>query len=163
MKYNKLNQLFYLEPPKESIMRILFTFLLLSITALVFAQNKDEEAIRGILSRQQDCWNKGDLECFMNGYWESDDLKFVGGNGVIYGYDSTLERYKRSYPNRDAMGTLTFDILEMERISKNAYSVVGKFHLARTIGDAEGHFTLLWKKLGGEWVIVMDHSSSASS
>ena len=139
---------------------ILVSFV--AVAGPVFGQKSDKEMILSILDRQTECWNKGDVECFMNGYWESDQLKFVGGSGVTYGYDATLERYRRNYPDKTAMGTLTFDILEVERISKTAYTVVGKFHLARTIGDLEGHFTLLWRKIDGEWVIVMDHSSSAS-
>jgi ketosteroid isomerase-like protein len=139
---------------------LIFTLFVL-LTVSVFGQKSDEELIRHALNRQQDCWNKGDLECFMNGYWESDQLKFVGGSGVTYGYDATLERYQKGYPDRTAMGKLTFDIRDMERISGDAYSVVGKFHLARTIGDLQGYFTLLWRKIDGEWVIVMDHTSAS--
>ena len=141
--------------------RLVLILIMLAPGISTLAQTKDEVSIRAVLARQQECWNKGDLDCFMVGYWESEQLKFVGGNGVTYGYAATLERYKKGYPNRDAMGTLNFDILEVDRLSKDAYSVVGKYHLTRTIGDAEGHFTLLWRKIDGEWVIVMDHSSAA--
>jgi hypothetical protein len=144
------------------IMKTQTTFLILLVlfsVSTVNGQDPDELRIRAILDRQQDCWNQGDVECFMEGYWESEDLKFIGSSGVTYGYDQTLENYRKRYPDRQAMGTLKFDILEMERICEDAFSVVGKFHLDREIGDLEGFFTLLWRKMEGEWVIVQDHSS----
>ena len=129
---------------------------------VAFSQDADVDAILKVLNRQEECWSSGDIDCFMVGYWQSEDLKFVGANGVTYGYKNTLERYKRSYPTKEQMGVLTFEIKELDKISKDCYSMVGRFHLKRTVGDAEGHFTLLWRKIDGEWVIVMDHTSAKS-
>jgi ketosteroid isomerase-like protein len=96
----------------------------------------------------------------MKGYWKSDSLMFIGKSGVTYGYNNTLENYKKGYPTRDAMGILKFTILKVEKISADAYFVVGKWHLTREkVGDVEGHYTLLFKQIKGEWVIVADHSS----
>jgi len=122
------------------------------------AQNFETE-IRSILSQQQDCWNKGDIDCFMVGYWESDDLRFMGKNGITRGFEATKARYKKSYPDQSAMGTLNFDILSVEKISRNQAILIGKWHLDRETEDLEGHFSLLWKKIEGEWLIVLDHSS----
>jgi len=122
--------------------------------------NADLEAIDQVLKRQVRAWNDGDVEAFMEGYWESEQLKFIGKNGVVKGYEATLARYKRNYPDKAAMGTLTFDILSKEKLSRKVAFVVGKWHLSRgEVGDLEGHFSLLWKKIKGEWVIVADHSS----
>lgn len=118
-----------------------------------------EEMIINRLSIQQECWNSGDLECFMIGYWQSDSLMFIGTSGIIYGYENTLERYRRSYPDKTAMGQLNFEVKHINKVSEDAYFVVGKYHLTREIGDAEGHFTLLWRLIDGEWTIVADHSS----
>lgn len=123
------------------------------------AQTADEKAVRQVLDEQTKAWNNGDLESFMVGYWESDSLLFIGKSGPKYGYQTTLQNYKRGYPDTAAMGKLHFDILQMKRLSVMYYFIVGKFHLQRTIGDLEGHFTLLFKKLKGKWVIVADHSS----
>ncbi len=124
-----------------------------------FAQSKDENAIRNILSSQTNAWNTGNIENFMQGYWQNDSLMFIGKSGVTYGWQKTLDNYKKNYPDADAMGKLDFKILQTKRLSVLYYSVVGKWHLARTIGDLSGHFTLLFKKIKSNWVIVSDHSS----
>jgi ketosteroid isomerase-like protein len=129
-------------------------------TIPTIAQTKDEQAIRSILDAQTKYWNIGDLENFMKGYWNNDSLMFIGKTGVTYGYNNTLENYKKGYPTRDAMGTLKFNILKVEKLSPDAYFVVGKWHLTRQkVGDVEGHYTLMFRKIRGEWVIVADHSS----
>ena len=115
--------------------------------------------ITEIMKKQELCWNKGDLECFMNGYWESDSLMFVSKDKIYYGYQNTLERYQSTYPNKEAMGELTFKFLHMEMLGNASFYMVGQYHLKRSIGDLMGHFTLLWKKIDGVWVIVSDHSS----
>jgi ketosteroid isomerase-like protein len=132
-------------------------FLAFSVTA--FSQSKDETEIRRILNRQVAEWNKGDIDEFMKGYWQSDSLMFIGKSGVTYGYTNTLNNYKKGYADTVQMGKLKFDILHVKRISKDAYFVVGKWHLKRTIGDIGGHYTLLWRRINGKWVIVADHSS----
>lgn len=95
----------------------------------------------------------------MQGYWQSDSLMFIGKSGVTRGWQATLDNYKRGYPDRAAMGTLTFTLVSMQPTGSKSALVVGKWHLARTEGDLQGHFSLLWKKLKGKWVIVADHSS----
>ena len=122
-------------------------------------QTTDEKSIRQLLSDQTRNWNNGDLEGFMNGYWENDSLLFIGKSGPKYGYQTTLANYRKGYPDTAAMGKLKFDILQMKRLSVMYYFVAGKFHLQRSIGDLEGYFTLLFKKMKGKWVIVVDHSS----
>lgn len=137
---------------------ILFSFLTI-VTLPSFAQSNDEQVIRNILDEQTKSWNKGELENFMSGYWKSDSLMFIGKSGVTYGWKNTLENYKKGYPDRTAMGELVFDIILVEKISPEYYHVVGKWLLKRTIGDLKGHYTLLFKKINGQWVIVADHSS----
>jgi ketosteroid isomerase-like protein len=133
-------------------------FLLL-ITVQVYGQDHDEKEIRGILSSQSGAWNRGDVDAFMIGYWESDSLMFVGGSGITYGYVNTLANYKKRYPDAAAMGQLIFNLIRISALSKEYYHVTGKWHLKRTIGDVGGHFTLLFRKINGRWVIISDHSS----
>ena len=139
-----------------------FYFLLITsafILGSASAQNKDELAIRKSLNEQLDAWNKGDIPRFMEPYWKSDSLMFIGKSGITYGWQETLNNYKKGYPDAAAMGKLDFDILQVRRLSGDHFFVVGKWHLARTIGDVGGHFTLLFRKVDGRWVIVADHSS----
>ena len=119
----------------------------------------DEAAIRAIMDQQVRCWNTGDLNCFMEGYWRSDSLMFIGKTGITYGYDNTLANYRKRYPDRAAMGTLHFDVLSLEALSEDAYFMVGRWSLQRSIGDVGGHFTLLFRRMDGQWRIVKDHSS----
>lgn len=141
-------------------MKQFFIAVLLLLAVHAGAQTKDVQTILSILDTQTKSWNSGDLENFMKGYWKSDSLMFIGKSGVTYGYNNTLENYKKGYPTRDAMGILKFTILKVEKISAAAYFVVGKWHLTREkVGNVEGHYTLLFKKIKREWVIVADHSS----
>lgn len=120
----------------------------------------DREEILAVLEEQTGYWNKGKLEKFMEGYWPSDSLKFIGKNGITYGWQQTLDNYKTRYPDKESRGTLRFEILHVEFITKDAAFVIGKFFLTRPKkGDASGHFTLLWRKIKGKWLIVADHSS----
>ena len=123
------------------------------------AQKPGEAAIRSLLDSQTIAWNNGDIEGFMKGYWKSDSLVFIGKSGVKYGYNTTLENYKKGYPDTASMGKLKFEILEMKRLSALYFHVVGKWHLQRTIGDVGGHFTLLLRKIKNRWYIISDHSS----
>jgi ketosteroid isomerase-like protein len=138
--------------------KLLFCFLFFQLT-FSFAQNKDEQTIRNMLDRQTKDWNRGDISAFMKGYWESDSLMFIGKNGVTYGFQTTLNNYKKNYPDTTAMGQLQFQILQVKPLGNGHYFVLGKWMLKRTIGDLSGHYTLLFKKIKGEWLIVADHSS----
>jgi ketosteroid isomerase-like protein len=134
-------------------------FLLVFSPFLLSAQSKDEKAVQDLLERQSKDWNAGNIENFMKGYWENDSLMFVGKSGVTYGYNATLENYKKGYPDRAAMGELSFNFIKIKKLSPEYIFVVGKWHLKRTIGDVQGHFNLLFQKIKGQWVIIVDHSS----
>jgi ketosteroid isomerase-like protein len=136
---------------------LLFLFLIVSVVAQ--AQSKDEKEIRHLLAVQTEAWNRGDLEECMQTYWKSDSLMFIGKNGVKWGWQETLNNYKKGYPDTTAMGKLSFEIIEVKRLSVLYFYVVGKWMLKRSIGDLSGHYDLLLKKIKGRWYIVADHSS----
>jgi ketosteroid isomerase-like protein len=133
--------------------------LLLFVASTAFAQDNDLRTIRSVMSQQQKDWNNGELIAFMQGYWNSDSLKFISSRGVNYGWQATLAGYQKGYPTKDAMGTLTFTILSLEKIADASAFMIGKWHLKRSDDEPNGHFTLLWKKINGKWVIVADHTS----
>jgi ketosteroid isomerase-like protein len=140
-------------------MRILATACFCLVSLFAMAQASDEQQIRGILDRQVEAWNRGDLRAFMNGYWESDSLMYIGKGGVTYGYAPTLQSYIRNYGDTARMGKLSFQLLHLQRLAPDVFFVVGKWSLRRSAGDTGGHYTLVWKKINGSWVIVSDHSS----
>lgn len=138
----------------------LFLCLLFALfSSLTFSQTTDESRIRHVLEKQENDWNRGDLEKYMQGYWKNDSVMFVGKSGITYGWQKTLDNYKKGYQDKEAMGKLNFTIVEMRPTSPKYYFVVGKWHLKRTTGDLQGIFTLLFKKINGKWLIVADHSS----
>lgn len=140
------------------LISILCLFLAFTPFKNLFAQNEDVIAIKHLLNRQKDDWNKGNVTAFMKGYWESDSLLFIG-QSVSNGYQKTLDNYKKSYPDAAAMGHLNFEFVEFRKLSPEYYFVVGKWHLKRSIGDVGGAYTLLFRKIKGKWTIVVDHSS----
>lgn len=121
----------------------------------------EKAAVRRVLTEQSLCWSQGDLECFMQGYWKSDSLLFVGSRGLTYGWQQTLDNYRRGYPDAAAMGRLAFEVKEMRELSPETMLVVGKWHLARKVdaGDLEGHFSVIFRKFEEGWKIIADHSS----
>jgi hypothetical protein len=138
---------------------ILFSLPLFSAAQPSIKINKDETAIRNLLDSQTKAWNRGDIEGFMKGYWQNDSLMFIGKSGVTYGWSNTLKNYKKSYPDTTAMGKLSFEVLQVRQLSSSYYHVVGKWFLNRSIGNLSGHYTLLFQKIKGIWVIIADHSS----
>jgi len=139
--------------------KYLVLFFLLTASIQAFARYNDEQAIRQMLAAQVTEWNKGHIEGYMKGYWENDSLLFIGKSGPTYGYNATLQRYKKSYPDAAHMGVLTSTVISIKKLSADYYFVVGKWHLNREAGDVSGSYTLLLHKIKGEWVIVTDHSS----
>ncbi len=116
-------------------------------------------AITKVLLTQQAAWNRGDIEAFMEGYLKTEDLSFVGSKGVTKGWEATLNNYKKGYPDKAAMGELIFDIISIDQLSNNAAFMIGKYTLKREQDEPSGYFTLLWKKVNGEWVIAVDQTS----
>jgi ketosteroid isomerase-like protein len=125
-----------------------------------FAQGHgDEAAIRTMLARQVVQWNRGNIAGYMIGYWQNDSLVFIGKNGPTYGYAATLARYQKAYPDATKMGQLTSTILRVRMLSPEWSYVTGRWELKRAAGDLGGYYTLLLRKMKGEWLIVEDHSS----
>jgi ketosteroid isomerase-like protein len=138
-----------------------FLLLFFFVAPTLRAQSSaDRQAILRAMDEQTQAWNAGNLDQFMNGYWQSDSLKFIGSSGITYGWQNTLDRYRKNYPDQASRGSLRFEILSVDLTSKDAAFVIGRFFLTRPQkGDASGYFTLLWRKIGGQWKIVVDHTS----
>lgn len=146
-------------------MKTLFkSFFFLGLLSLFLGCNScpvadDEKGILNLLSQQEKDWNAGNIDAYMKGYWQSDSLIFVGKSGVKHGWNETLLNYKKSYPDAQTMGVLSFEILKIELLSNQNAFVLGKWKLQRVTDMPHGCFTLLLKKIQGQWFIVLDHSS----
>jgi hypothetical protein len=144
-------------------MKALFAcFFLILGCSLTAQEDADFAQIRAALKQQEADWNKGDIPAFMEVYWKSAQLQFIGAAGVTKGWQQTLDGYKRRYPDRDAMGQLTFGIVSMEKLGKKSVFLVGTWDLKRKNDAPGGHFILIWKKIQGKWVITADHTSARS-
>lgn len=140
---------------------LIFAFLILSAIS-VSAQSKDEKtkaAIKKVMDEQTAAWNRGDIEGFMKGYWNSPEMMFVSGDSMTKGWQPTLDRYKKSYDSRSKMGNLTFSELEITLTGKDSAVVFGRFTLEREKDKPTGLFTLNFRKFNDGWKIILDHTS----
>ena len=124
---------------------------------------KDRAVITQLITNQQDSWNKGDIDAFVEPYWHSPDLTFSGATGVSRGFEGVRARYKKVYPDHSAMGKLDFSDLEFHFIGKEGALVLGHWHLTReksSGGDIGGVFSLVWQHFPEGWRIIHDHTSA---
>lgn len=135
--------------------------LLLLLPVIVMAGNAAETEIRAVMAAAEDGWNGGDLEAYMVGYWKSEDLRFASGGSVTRGWETTLARYGKGYPDRATMGKLTFSDMDITLLSDDAAYVFGSWRLDRAEDAPHGLFTLVFRRMDGGWRIVHDHTSSA--
>ncbi|MEQ1761950.1 MAG: DUF4440 domain-containing protein [Pyrinomonadaceae bacterium] len=138
-------------------------FLVLLLSVFVMGQSDSQKTkiadIRAVMDKQAVDWNRGDIPAFMEGYWKSDQLTFVSTRGVTKGWQPTLDNYKKGYPDKAAMGLLTFSDLEITVVSKDAAVVLGSWSLKRVKDNPGGKFTLIFRKFKEGWRIVHDHTS----
>jgi ketosteroid isomerase-like protein len=127
----------------------------------VSAQDSPDQAIRKVMADQAAAWNRGSIDDFMKGYWQNDSLVFVGQSGPTYGYSHTLANYKKHYDTPDKMGKLFFTLLSIKQLSPDYCFVIGKWLLKRQPKDVGGIYSLLFRKIDGQWQIVVDHTSSS--
>lgn len=136
--------------------------LILSAASAMPAQTKAEKIrleIRKVMDEQVAAWNNGDIDGFMKGYWNSEELVFVSADRVTKGWQQTTDNYKKSYNTREKMGVLTFSELEIEVLGKDSAKVLGRWKVAHEPKDSQGRFTLIFRKFKDGWKIVHDHTS----
>ncbi len=144
------------EKNKYLHMKNLFTIILLSSFGIFFSQEKD---ILKVLHTQQTAWNNGDIENFMKGYWKDDSLLFIGSKGPTYGWQKTLDNYKKTYPNKEMMGVLEFSDIHVKMLGKKHAYVFGKWKLIRANDTPNGIYTLVFQKFNDGWKIISDHTN----
>jgi beta-aspartyl-peptidase (threonine type) len=143
---------------------LLILVALVCLSAAAIGQTRQQKAqavadILGVMDAQVAAWNRGDIEGFMKGYWNSPKLAFVSGDNITRGWQSTLDRYKKNYDSKAKMGTLEFREVEVNVLSPDAAVVLGSWHLAREKDEPHGKFSLVFRKMADGWRIVIDHTS----
>ena len=141
-----------------SSVALILVFAAVGLSQSEAQKKRITDDIISVMNAQSAAWNRGDIEGFMHGYWNSDKLVFVSSR-VTRGWQPTLENYRRSYPTKEAMGTLTFSELEVTVLSNDAAVVLGSWSLQRANDNPKGKFTLIFRKLKEGWRIVHDHTT----
>ena len=143
-------------------MKYLWLLLLTGLVSCGNPTNKidSKAAIMAVLMQQQRFWNQGDIAGYMKGYLKSDSLRFASGGNVSYGWQTTLDRYLKGYPDKDAMGQLLFSRIDIKMLSENSALVFGKWELRRKSDHPRGLFSLIFKRTGCGWRIIHDHTSA---
>jgi ketosteroid isomerase-like protein len=145
----------------------LFVLIFAGVAAVTFcparnlqAEDESTRAVIAVLTDQQAAWNRADVAAFMQGYWNSPDVMFVGASGITRGWQPVMDRYRKSYPDAKAMGHLDFTDLEVRALGKEDALVLGRFHLKRDSDEFGGVFTLVFQRFPEGWKIICDHTSA---
>jgi uncharacterized protein (TIGR02246 family) len=147
---------------RTSALAIIFCISTAAIVSAAPRQTQNATAqIRSVLRAQQEAWNRGDIDGFMNGYARSASTVFVSEDTIRRGWETVRERYRKKYSDRAKMGTLAFSDLEITLLSPDAAVVLGRWSLKRANDQPHGRFTLIFKRLPEGWRIVHDHTSAA--
>ena len=146
--------------------RLLPVLLLMLLSPLALAADTAATAAaRNVLAAQKEAWNRGDIDGFMQGYARSDTIRFAGGDKFNYGWQATLDSYRKGYPDAAAMGKLDFDLIEVRELAPDVVYVFGKWRLSRANEAADkaphGLFTLIVERADGVWAVTRDHTSAA--
>ncbi len=146
---------------KYKIILFLFAFLI-NATAVSYSQKPSQKVIKKILaaiSNQEKSWNNGSIKDYMNYYYNSDSLQFITKLGITYGWQTTLDNYLKTFPDKQTMGILYFSDIKLTRIDSKTVVVSAKWQLQRENDSPGGWFTQIWKKTKGKWLIIIDHTS----
>lgn len=135
--------------------------ILATVMACVGCAPAHHAAVMNVLRTQQDAWNRGDIDGFMQHYWKSDKLTFSAGGETHRGWQATYDRYRQRYPTAGRMGKLTFSDLEVLPLGRRAALVLGRWRLEREGDPAGGNFSVVFRRFGGRWIIVHDHTSQS--
>ena len=143
------------------MLRFFIFFSIISFNTILSQNIKEKDSLQilDVLETQRIAWNDNDINEFMQGYLKSDKLVFSGSNGPIYGWNYVKKRYLKTYSSKELMGYLDFDINDLFLISKKVALLLGKFNIKRDDENLSGYFTLVFKKIKGNWYIVSDHTS----
>lgn len=120
------------------------------------------EAVRAVLDAQVAAWNRGDIDGFMDGYMRGPDTVFISGDSITRGWQTVLDRYKKSYDSREKMGTLAFLEIEIKPLKRDSAIAFGRWQLKRAADTPHGRFTLIFRRTREGWRITHDHTSSAT-
>lgn len=144
-------------PGGSAMHRIWLGILVLWAVAAPAQGPGPQAAIETLLREQSAAWTRGDLDAFCSVY--ADDALFVTPSGLTRGRTAVLERYRKRYPDRAAMGSLSLEIQELRDLGPEGASVAARWVLSYPGQEKkEGYTLIVFRKVGGAWKIVQDAS-----
>ncbi len=141
-----------------------FLFLLIISLFVFYSEsfsqtNQSEKDAVNAMIEQKNAWNRGDLTGYMDAYWNSDSLIFIGKNGPQCGWNTTYENYRKGFPDKAEMGNLEFTFLNIKSQSESIVTVIGKWELTIKEKKRGGYFTCILKIIDGKWKVIIDHTN----
>ncbi|RLD88685.1 MAG: hypothetical protein DRJ09_07900, partial [Bacteroidetes bacterium] len=122
---------FITKPLTMKYLIIILAFVASSCNQLENNPSISKKEVLAVIMQQQDFWNQGNIKGYMKGYFKSDSLRFASGDHVSYGWQTTLDRYLKGYPDKKTMGTLLFSNIDIKLLSHNTALVFGQWALQR--------------------------------
>ena len=149
---------------KAKLAYLMVMGLSLSTTGVLSSQDPGsgaEKEVRQVLSDQQEAWNQGDLNLFMETYWKSSKMSYFSGGTVIEGWQGLKERYERRYRGKgESLGRVTFSEIKVEKLGTEHALIKGRWNLIRDGEDPLGGlFSLVFRRFDEGWKIIHDHTS----
>ena len=151
-------------PPAVALAAIALFFSQAACVRMPGGERQSAEAaaaVRAVLDAQVQAWNRGDVDGYMDGYERAETTTFVSGDTVTRGWQTVLERYRKSYDTREKMGALEFSELDIKPLSPFYAQATGRWKLTRAADAPAGRFTLIFRRTDRGWRITHDHTSSA--
>lgn len=131
-----------------------------AVPALAATAAEDEAAIRKVIADMQAAWNRGDFRGYMDGFLNP-GVVFVSRGRFQDGWQGTLDHYVRDYGGApEKRGTLRFFDIKVEMLAPDAAQLISRYTLDRPNAPQDGINTRLMRKVGGRWVIALNHVSS---
>ena len=141
--------------------KIFILYIIVLTSCINTSHNNEIDLIKKILTKQEESWNNGNIDEFMEGYWNSEELIFTSDIGApAYGWQNTLKRYKNTYQTKESMGELKFQIFDVKLSSNKTAILNGKWELIRENDNPQGNFYLILNKIDNNWLIVKDSTTS---
>ncbi|MBC2778751.1 nuclear transport factor 2 family protein [Parasphingopyxis marina] len=143
-----------------------FAILLMMLVMLappVSAQQEDGpvEAAAAAFAEMRAGWNRGDIEAALSAYRDSSDMTWVNSSGVSRGFDDFAAEMRTAYADApETMGSYTAEILDGRALTQDSVLIVARWDIS--LGEERlygGISTMLWRRIDGEWKIVLEHAS----
>jgi uncharacterized protein (TIGR02246 family) len=125
----------------------------------VAAAGDPEKEIYDQMMKMLDAWNRHDLDAYLDGFLHSDDIVLVVDGETIRGWDLLSKAFHSGYPNKDEMGTVFFDRVQVQMLAPDLGFVLVWYSIAFPKKKQFGTDTIIVKKVAEGWREMISHTS----